>query len=73
MIRKHRDSNGHASQGLTSSEKVFLVAIQPINEHITTDDLLRKLRLIAGGCGLRVNSAQLVSNPASAGPSQTTF
>lgn len=60
MIRRNNDSED-ATQGLASREQTFLVSLEPINEHITTDDLLRKLRLVAGGCGIRINSAQLVS------------
>tara|TARA_R110002111_G_scaffold262504_1_gene338979 strand:+ start:169533 stop:169766 length:234 start_codon:yes stop_codon:yes gene_type:complete len=60
MIRKQSRSDD-GDQGLTSRERIFLVTLEPINEHITTDDLLRKLQLVAGGCGIRVNSAQLVS------------
>jgi len=36
---------------------VFRIEIEPINEHVTADELLKKLRLMAGGCGLRVVSA----------------
>lgn len=60
MIRKQTPSDD-VPQGLASREKLFLVALEPINEHITTDDLLHKLRLVAGGCGIRINSAQMVS------------
>ena len=38
----------------------FLVTLQPVNEHITTDKLLQKLRLMAAGCGLKVTSAERV-------------
>ncbi|EDL58370.1 hypothetical protein [Gimesia maris] len=60
MIRKQPCSDD-GDQGLTSGERIFLVTLEPINEHITTDDLLRKLQLVAGGCGIRINAAQLVS------------
>ncbi|QDT29385.1 hypothetical protein [Gimesia panareensis] len=43
-------------------EKIFRISLEPVNEHITTDALLRKLRLMAAGCGLRVNSAELIDN-----------
>ena len=39
----------------------FLVSLQPVNEHISTDGLLQKLRLMAAGCGLKVNSAEPVN------------
>ncbi|QDU14874.1 hypothetical protein CA11_26860 [Gimesia maris] len=60
MIRKQQRSDDGDS-GQTSRERIFLVSLEPINEHITTDDLLRKLQLVAGGCGIRINAAQLVS------------
>ncbi|WP_417383227.1 hypothetical protein [Gimesia sp.] len=62
MMRKQQRSDDGDS-GQTSRESLFLVSLEPINEHITTDDLLRKLQLVAGGCGIRINAAQLVSSP----------
>ncbi|QDU50277.1 hypothetical protein [Gimesia panareensis] len=61
MERSERISGCDETQGLPSRDQTFLVNLEPINEHITTDDLLRKLRLVAGGCGIRINSAQLAS------------
>ena len=39
-------------------EKTFVVILEPVNEFITTDDLERKLRLMCGGCGIRIVSAE---------------
>ncbi|QDU50869.1 hypothetical protein [Gimesia panareensis] len=75
MKRRNKHSDD-GDQRLTSGERTFLVSLEPINEHITTDDLLRKLQLVAGGCGIRINSAQLVSREqggCSMGPSSQLF
>ena len=39
-------------------ESKFLISLEPINESITTDGLLQKLRLMAAGCGIRIISAE---------------
>jgi len=36
----------------------FRVILEPVNASIKTDDFERKLRLMAGGCGIRVVSAE---------------
>lgn len=43
-------------------ESVFRVGLVPINEHISTDGLLQKLRLMAAGCGLKVTSAERIDD-----------
>lgn len=40
---------------------VFKVAVEPVNDHIKVGSLEGKLRLIAGGVGLRVVSCEPVS------------
>lgn len=36
----------------------FLISLEPINENLTTDGLLQKLRLMAAGCGLCIISVE---------------
>lgn len=40
---------------------VFTIALEPVNEHITTEGLEAKLKLMAGCVGLRVLSAKKIN------------
>lgn len=40
------------------AEQVFRVVVQPISEHVTTDNMIRKLSLLFGGIGLKVVEAE---------------
>ena len=49
------DSNGER-------EQVFRVGLVPVNSHITTDGLLKKLRVVMAACGLKVTSAERIDD-----------
>lgn len=43
-----------------TKQETFIVRLEPINEHISTKDLERKLRIMMAGCGIKTVSAQPV-------------
>lgn len=59
MVKKSNNINQDSGKG-SKAPQVFKISIHPINEHITTDGLLRKMRLCAAGCGFIIDSAERV-------------
>lgn len=45
-----------------SKQQEFRVVLEPVNDFTTTDDLERKLRLMCGGIGIKVVSAERVDD-----------
>ncbi len=52
MVKKPNDKE---------AEQVFRVVVQPISEHVTTDNMIRKLSLLFGGIGLKVTEAEPIN------------
>lgn len=44
-----------------TKRETFIVTVEPVNDFITTEDLGRKLKLVCGGCGIKLHDLKKIT------------